>query len=254
LAELKSLEKLLVQEAAKRLDSYWQTEVYLPVKYLSDDETRKSLYGPQGLIITFLAGRAAPFVQMQGANGYRASTWRGITFPFTEDFLRLASISGIGAGSQTLLDSYPVQLEIQATVVDNNATEKPQKTTLTLRAPDGVQILENYNFPSSKTFTWKPGIPAEASIEIDLPSVSLYISYDGENGFPSFLNDLLTQGFTLRPVDFPDHKDQLIALGISEIKVLMKADGALPVINFLNLNRLPLPPSIIKGNDVSAHP
>jgi type VI secretion system protein ImpL len=124
--------------------------------------------------------------------------------------------------------------------------ERPQKTTITLTAPDLKQELENYNFPVSKAFVWKPGINSTTSLEIDFPSVTLYISYDGLESFPNFLNDLIREGFILKPSEFPDHKEQLESLGISEIRVIMKADGALPIINLLSLPRQPLPASIIK--------
>ncbi|MDR2349664.1 MAG: hypothetical protein LBF41_03410, partial [Deltaproteobacteria bacterium] len=243
-ARLESLEKTLVRNVAKQLDALWEREVLLPVRFLSEDEARKVLYGPDGLMTKFMTTRAAPFAESKGALGFAPKLWRGEPFPFTDDFLNLLSK---GAGDEApVLDSYEVKISVSATSVDPGALERPVKTTVSLVSPDSVQTLENYNYPVSGVFEWKPSAKSRASLEIDFPSVTLRVAYDGDDAFPHFLNDLISGGFVLKPQEFPDHRDRLLAMGITEIRVMARADGALPVVNFLKLSKSPLPASIIK--------
>ncbi|MDR2354203.1 MAG: hypothetical protein LBF22_13805 [Deltaproteobacteria bacterium] len=240
------LETLLINLAAQRLNNDWENQVVIPTRYLSDEDTQKAIYGESGLLVKFLTGPAAPFIHSQGTMNYSPNDWNGMVFPFTSDFLNLISHwSGFSSNDSTS-GNYPVSLTLLATTVDPDAKERPQKTTLTLRAADQVQSLVNYNFPSTQTFLWKPGTDYDASLEIDLPSLTLYVSYQGDKSFPSFLNDLIKGNFVLTPNDFPDHAEQLQSLGITELRILMQADGMLPVIRFLNLSSTPIPTTIAK--------
>ncbi|MDR2611858.1 MAG: hypothetical protein LBG06_03165 [Deltaproteobacteria bacterium] len=243
--EFEALKVALVETAARTLDHYWESDVLLPVKFLPDSEVQQALYGQQGLLLKFLSGRAAPFLDAKGPAGYSPRVWDGRPFPFTDDFLRLASVGSGALSREPVLDSYSVDITVTAALAGEGAQERPERTVIALKTPEELQALVNYNYPSSRSFTWKPGTAAEASLEIDFPSVSLLVTWEGAEGFPSFLNDLVTHNFLLKPADFPDHRAQLEALGVSQIRVLMKADGALPVINFLNLTRTPLPVSIV---------
>jgi hypothetical protein len=89
-------------------------------------------------------------------------------------------------------------------------------------------------------------VPATVSIEIRLPSVSLYVNYEGAEGFPDFISDISSGGFELTPADFPEHEDTLKALGISRIDLVMSADGAHSAMSALSRIREPVPLSIIK--------
>jgi hypothetical protein len=242
-SEFRALEGVLVDTAARTIDRYWESDVILPGKFLSAAEDSATVFGKDGLILKFLTGKAAPFLDSAGP-GFSARSWEGRTFPFTEDFLKLVSVGG-GPLLEAQPDSYKVNVTVTATLAGDEALEKPQRTVITLKTPDEVQQMVNYNYPSSQVFSWKPGADAETSLEIDLPSLTLMVSWGGPEGFPSFLNDLVTQNFELYPRDFPEHRAQLESLGISRIRVLMKADGALPVIKYLNLPRPVLPVSIV---------
>jgi type VI secretion system protein ImpL len=140
-----------------------------------------------------------------------------------------------------------VTISAVATLVDAKASEKPERTSLTLKASDSVQTMDIYNYPSSQTFVWKPATGGDTTLTISLPSLDLFLSYSGPNAFPSFLEELIRGDLVLVPGDFPDHAQQLAGLGITEIRVIMKADGALPVIGYHNLEPPPLPSSIIKA-------
>ncbi|MDR3154713.1 MAG: hypothetical protein LBW85_10715 [Deltaproteobacteria bacterium] len=247
ISEFEALKNVLVDTAARALDSHWESDVLLPTRFLTDSEEREALYGKDGLLLKFLSGRAAPFLDSKGPGGYSARTWESRPFPFSRDFLRLASVGSVPF-KEPLAPSYDVTLTMTAALAGDEALEKPERTVVSLSAPDGAQTMINYNYPVTRVFTWKTGAEAEASLQISLPSVALLVTWDGPDGFPRFLRDLVTRNFELYPRDFPDHAEQLEALGIGRIRVLMKADGALPVINTLDLDRTPLPTSIVTVN------
>jgi hypothetical protein len=247
-ATLDQLERLLVAKVGGRLDELWLAEVAGPVQFLSGDDANKALFGPDGLVLKFLAARLAPFVEHQGTLGYAPRSWNGRPFPLTDDLLRLISVGSASFASEPALESYDVTISAVATVVDAQAAEKPERTSLTLKSSDSFQSMDMFNYPISKVFTWKPATGGDARLTITLPSLELYLSYTGPNAFPSLLSDLVKGDLVLTPADFPVHQQQLAALGITQIRVMIKADGALPVMRHLNLNFMPLPRSIMKAS------
>lgn len=242
-----AMKRLAIGVTASRLDDLWNIEVQNPIRFLSRDDGIKALYGPNGLIVTFLTNRVAPFVEHRGQLGYSASKWDDFVFPFTDDFLSLLTVESSQFDNARLQDQYEVTISAVATLVDAKASEKPERTSLTLKASDSVQTMDIYNYPASRTFVWKPATGADTTLTISLPSLDLFLSYSGPNAFPSFLEELIRGDLVLAPGDFPDHAQQLAGLGITEIRVIMKADGALPVIGYHNLEPPPLPSSIIKA-------
>jgi hypothetical protein len=246
-AMLEALKQIAVVSVAKRLDSLWDAEVLRPVRFLTSDETTKALFGSGGLVDKFASVHAAAFLEHDNVSGYSARKWDGKPFPFTVDFLKLLTLGNSGPSSEKMLDSYNVTVSAVATVVDGEAREKPERTTLTYKTQELVQTLDNYNYPISKTFVWKPTVQdGEVSLAISLPSLTLYAEYSGPYAFPTFLSEVVKGDLILRAEDFPDHAQQLQSLGVTEIRVLMQADDALPVVRYLQLNPTPLPASIIR--------
>ncbi|MDR2200142.1 MAG: hypothetical protein LBR53_11980 [Deltaproteobacteria bacterium] len=244
---LKRMETLLIESAAASLNTFWESEVYMPVMYHGQDEAEALLYGPAGLVMKFVNGPAAPFLERKGLAGFVPRSWNGTPFPFSSDFLSIAALGASENAVQPFKESYEVKLTVTGAVVDPGAKEKPEKTTVYLKSGNEAQALENYNFPVSKTFVWKPAGGGETGVEIDFPSLSLSIRYDTENGFPTFLNEIAGDGFVFTPADFPDHRDQLEAMGVTRVTLAAEAEGAYPVINFLSLSRTALPRSIVKA-------
>ncbi|MDR1041859.1 MAG: hypothetical protein LBR80_17185 [Deltaproteobacteria bacterium] len=183
----------------------------------------------------------APGPSGAGASGSLPGTAASGGFPGSP-----VSGGATGAAPSPLADSYAVALTVYAAETDPGATEKPLRTAVTITAEGQVQTLVNYNYPVSETFVWKPGVPAAVAIEIQLPSVSLYVNYNGPDGFPDFISDLASGGFTLTPADFPEHEAALKAMGITRIDVSIRADGALPAVHALRITRTPIPESIVK--------
>jgi type VI secretion system protein ImpL len=178
---------------------------------------------------------------------YLPRKWDDNAFPFTDDFLSLLTVESTQFDNLQIKDSYDVTISAVATLVDAQATEKPERTSLTLKSTDSVQTMDIFNYPSSQNFNWKPATGSDTTLTISFPSMDLFLSYSGPNAFPSFLNELISGDLILVPSDFPDHEQQLKQMGITRIRIIMKADGAIPVIRYHSLEPLPIPNSIIKA-------
>ena len=130
---------------------------------------------------------------------------------------------------------------------EDPAAEKPERTSVTLKGSDSVQTLDILNYPVSKVFTWKPAQSGDAEMAIPLPSLELHLARGGPNGFPRLPSDILRGDPVPTPADFPDHRRQLAALGITRIRLVIRADGAPPASRHLDLQPTPMPRSIIKA-------
>jgi type VI secretion system protein ImpL len=188
LAILKSLEDLLIKSAASRLDELWNTEVVSAVQFLSPEDTNKALYGQGGLILKFQQNRAAAFINKRN-NEYAARQWEHRSFPFTYDFLRLLTVGNV-AFETPPLDSYNVTVTSVATLVDSEASEKPERTTITLKSSDSVQTMDNFNYPTSNIFVWKPATGGDTELTIAFPSLELYVTWSSKNAFPTFVSEI----------------------------------------------------------------
>ncbi|MDR1578411.1 MAG: hypothetical protein LBT86_09355 [Deltaproteobacteria bacterium] len=245
-ADLEYLKNRFVAKVARRVDALWRSEVVGPTRFLNEEEANKALYSADGLIVKFQKATVAPFLVDSGVRGFRAAQWENRLFPFTDDFLRLLTQGHQPAAELTNKDSYDVTISAVASLVPEAALEKPQRTTLTLKNPDSLQTVDIFNYPISKVFAWKPGLTGDVELAIVFPSLELYLNYSGLNAFASFLRDILKGELVFTPRDFPEHQERLNSLGITEIRVLIKADGALPVIQYMDQKPLPLPNSIVK--------
>jgi hypothetical protein len=246
-AHLKNLQNLLIRETAKTLDRQWEAEVLAPVRFLAEAEARQALYSPNGLLDKFLADRASPFLNQKGQI-FRPAAWRGQEFPFHEDFLRLLTVGRLSMSPlEPIKDRYPVKLTALFASVNPEAKEKPQKTQITLKAADGAAVLENFNYPVSQVFEYRPGVSGDVEVEIFFPSLTLALSYQGREAFAYFLRDVATGELTLTRGDFPEDDETLASLGVDQIRLAVEAEGFLSVVKFVELAEAPkLPSSIVR--------
>ncbi|MDR3203632.1 MAG: hypothetical protein LBV23_02635 [Deltaproteobacteria bacterium] len=236
----------LIKTVAKKLDQLWANEVLASVRFLNQEDLEKAVFGQGGLLAKFQSERVAAFIEAKSSDGYAAKSWDNLTFPLSDDFLKLLIMGNSIQTKEPLADSYTVTISGVATLVDEKALEKPEKTTITLTSPDSLQQMDIYNYPVSRLFSWKPSQNFEVMVTISFPSLELYVNYAGSLSFPNFLSDINKGELRLKPEDFPDHCEQLKALGVSEIVLIIKADNANSVVRYLKLSPIKLPPSIIK--------
>ena len=77
-------------EAARNLQQRWSTEVVGPVEGLQDEALQQALIGEGGLLWTFVADAAQPFLR-PAASGYAPASALGMRFPLSPAFLSLLS-------------------------------------------------------------------------------------------------------------------------------------------------------------------
>ncbi|MDR1656650.1 MAG: hypothetical protein LBT47_03700 [Deltaproteobacteria bacterium] len=237
--QLVGLRRLLVNRAAETLGRHWENEVRSPVRFMTEGEARRRLYEPGGLIDVFLAERAAPFLNRHG-DIYTSAEWEGIRFPFTSEFLSLIAVGRSALNpTETLEASYDTRIDVQNVSVNPGAKEKPESVIITLKAPDGIQKLENYNFPSSKVFKYEPGKSGELTIDISFPSLALTVAYPGFDGFAFFLRDAFSGEYILTPDDFPTQAERLRQEGVEAITIRMAVEGGLPILRFVDFAEAP---------------
>ena len=73
-------------EAARNLQQRWSTEVVGPVEGLQDEALQQALIGEGGLLWTFVADAAQPFLR-PAASGYAPASALGMRFPLSPAFL-----------------------------------------------------------------------------------------------------------------------------------------------------------------------
>ncbi len=237
-APLDFLVSFITREASSELQVIWEGKVLDAVAHVPDHKLREALFGKNGVVKTFTAQSAAPFLR-RGLNGWQSCRWRGISFPFRKDFF--AFLNDGEQGVQAIQPEYEVALATVPTSVNGNATEEPYATTLSLACGTGKQELANFNYPEKKVFTWKPEECGTTTLIIQFSGWEMVKVYEGPLGFPRFLSDFRNGMVTFTPEDFPGQKKRLGEMGIQYIKVGYAFEGIEPVIRLLDIKPLQVP-------------
>src|SRR5690606_14304648 len=117
-------------------------------------------------------------------------------------------------------------------LVSPGARILPQKIRLTLQCTNGATVLDNFNFPVSKTFTWSAQSCAETSLEIHFRDMVLQKTYPGPSGFPDFVAAFADGQKTFTPADFPDEAKLMQSHGLEALSVRWQFQDA-PVLQAL---------------------
>ena len=212
-------------QAAKVVQEAWENEVLgsAAALYRQDDVT--ALYGDKGVVQTFVNARLKPFLTRRGKN-LSAASWGGIVFPFTGDGLNVLSQAEMIA-AQPPEDTYYVQLRSQPTLVNVDAKERVDATTLTLQCEDKVYSLVNRNYPRDEKFQYTVKKCSATTLEIDFPSFTLTRVYET---FADFLKEFQygTRNFSQK--DFEDAEGVMETAGVKNVTVRILPDGVSSVL------------------------
>ncbi|MBO4792959.1 MAG: hypothetical protein J5556_00105, partial [Deltaproteobacteria bacterium] len=212
-------------QAAKVVQAAWENEVLgsAAALYRQDDVT--ALYGDKGVVQTFVDTHLRPFLTRSGKN-LSAASWDSIVFPFTKDGLNVLSQAEIIA-AQPPEDTYYVQLRSQPTLVNVDARERVDSTTLTLQCEDKEYSLVNRNYPRDEKFQYTVKKCGTATLEIDFPSFTLTRVYET---FADFLKEFQygTRNFSQK--DFEDAEGVMKAAGVKSVNVRILPDGVSSVL------------------------
>jgi type VI secretion system protein ImpL len=217
-------------ETACSLQHSWEDIVLGEIQGVSKDKLPDLLFGKQGVVWKFVNGPAAPFLG-RNQKGYFTQKAMGSRISFKNDFI---SFLTQGSEAKTSIQSeYTVQIKALPVGVNDKAKEEPYEVTLELWCAKGKTRLENYNYPTSKTFSWSPQDCGDVTLQINFEGLSLIKEYPGCDGFPLFLADFRDGSKTFTPGDFPKSKGILKEMNVSKIKVIYEFKDSAPVIKLL---------------------
>ncbi len=226
-------------EATQHLQDTWEGDVLSSVRSAPEAKKSSILFDKKnGVVWKFVDGPASPFIDKK-QYGYSPRKFLRWSIPFTDEFFRFIEQGAVE--NQATLDKYAVS--IQALPTDSNAgsSQDPYATILTLNCSKGAIKLENYNYPAKKDIEWKPGECGDTSFQILFNDFTLERKYEGDFGFPKFLDDFRFGSRTFSPKDFPEEEEALKQLGISELTINYTFSGNMPVINLLYAQHLDVP-------------
>ena len=218
-------------ETACTLQSQWEEKVLQEVQGASDPQMIQYLLGPEGPVWKYVKGPAGPFIGWTPQRGYYSKAALGGSVAFEPSFFVFLT-----KGAKAKVVAAPVKQNTNVTLrglptdANPDARIKPQSTRLELQCAAGPQVIENMNFPVSKTFVWSPDGCSDVTFQIDVGEVMLTKKYAGPQGFPAFLHDFPGGRHTFYPQDFPREKGALERMGIKYIRVNYQISGGSGVV------------------------
>jgi type VI secretion system protein ImpL len=232
----------LRKEAACALQSQWEEKVLAEVQGMGGVQSQQALLGPEGLAWSFVRGPAAPFLT-RTPRGFFPREALGGTMPFEPSFFQYLARGAQAAAS--VKKNYPVTISGLPTDSNAEARTKPHATRLELQCSGTSQVIENLNFPVTKTFTWAPETCGDVLLQIDVGDLQLKKKYAGEQGFGEFLRDFPAGQRTFSPQDFPAERDALERMGIRFIRVQYQFSGHQGVLAQIGTAPRQAPPRIV---------
>ena len=216
-------------ETACELQRQWEEKVLKEAQGAGDQQTLQFLLSKEGPVWKFVNGSADPFMGWNPQRGYYSKAALGGSIPFEPSFFSfLAKGTKIKVAAPTKQNNN-VTLKGLPTDANADARVKPQSTRLELQCASGSQVIENLNFPVSKTFIWSPDACADVVFQIDIGDLILTKKYPGPQGFPDFLHDFPGGRHVFHPQDFPREKQSLERMGIKFIRVSYQTSGGLDI-------------------------
>ena len=214
-------------ETACSLQKQWEEHVLKEVQGISDSQTLQYLLEREGPVWKFVSDFADPFLGWNPGRGYHSKSALGGAISFNPGFY---SFRAKGAKVKTAVaaaarQSYYVTFKGLPTDANSEARIKPQSTRLELQCATGSQVIDNLNYPVSKTFVWSPDSCSDVLFQVDMGEVILTKKYPGPQGFPDFLKDFPGGRRTFLPQQFPMEKQALERMGIGYIRANYQLSG-----------------------------
>ncbi|MCL9782513.1 hypothetical protein M9194_13845 [Vibrio sp. S4M6] len=231
-----------IQLAANQLQSDWEAQVYGPLQYLSNQERKRKLFSPNGLLNNFIHGPGKGFIKM-GAQGWTPASFMGVHLPFARGFFSFIDQSEYL--KQDLKDDYKVTVEAMPMGVNPDADNHPYESELVLSCSDKQQQLMNYNYAQSQLFDWKPASCGQTKLTIRFNGFELNKTYAGANGFQDFLTQFRNGAVTFVPKDFPISQQILEQNHVSWLRIQYRFQGNLPIVALKTQDKFKVPLKIV---------
>lgn len=231
------------EEATCHLQEQWEKTVLAELEGISRSKVGNALIGEGGLVWNFIDSTSAAFLHKRHLSGFSPVKVGGRSIPWNESFLDF--INNGSVGRNLVNGEYSVKLSSLPTGVNHSAKMSPYSAILELRCADGAQTLANYNYNSSKEFTWSLEKCGDVSLNVSIGQITLRKEYKGEKGFPEFLTDFRDGHRVFVAEEFPDVLAQLKNIDVRAIDVNYEITGQEPVVQILKSVPLNAPPEIV---------
>ncbi len=206
----------------------WDAEVVTPTNGLAGDTLTNTLFGPKGLLWSFINKYAESFLTIDN-NVFIPQLSFGHIFPFSDSFYEFIN-SGLTIQAfnrdQSQFEKYFAQnggrlLTINSNATNVNAGAKLLPYQTVLRSVCNKQIVEinNNNFPTSESINWALGDCGPAQITLHFNGITLTKDYPGKYGFAKVLHDFARGPQTFSATDFPQAQTALNAYNVKQITV-----------------------------------
>ncbi|MFH0730425.1 MAG: type VI secretion protein IcmF/TssM N-terminal domain-containing protein [Pseudomonadota bacterium] len=248
------------RETACYLDKLWEGKVLVEIEGINDlEEINALVLGEKGPAIDFVKGPAAPFLDRNLKRGFFAKNVMGREIPFKADFLsyftrgtkdvraaqvekalaeKAAAEKAAAAKQEPPAEETPsllnqsVTIKAMPTDVNPEASTKPRATRLELQCTDKFIQLINLNYPVRKVFEWSSQTCNDVEFTIEIGALVLTKKYNGNMGFPMFLNDFGNGTRRWYPKDFPEYEAALKKENIQYIQINYQIEGYEPIITY----------------------
>ena len=209
-------------EAARNLQQRWSTEVVGPVEGLQDEALQQALIGEGGLLWTFVADAAQPFLR-PAASGYAPASALGMRFPLSPAFLSL--LSETPQHIAVYPASYPVRVGFSPVTVNPKARAYPRGLSLRMDCGGEPLRADAYNYQGTALFDWSPEQCGNLTLAILFDSFTAEKVYDSPLGFARFVDQAAAGIMEFTPSDFPTVQQQLENLGITRLRTRFRIEG-----------------------------
>ena len=209
-------------EAARNLQQRWSTEVVGPVEGLQDEALQQALIGEGGLLWTFVADAAQPFLR-PAASGYAPASALGMRFPLSPAFLSL--LSETPQHIAVYPASYPVRVGFSPVTVNPKARAYPRGLSLRMDCGGEPLQADAYNYQGTALFDWSPEQCGNLTLAILFDGFTAEKVYDSPLGFAHFVDQAAAGIMEFTPSDFPTVQQQLENLGITRLRTRFRIEG-----------------------------
>lgn len=209
-------------EAARNLQQRWSTEVVGPVEGLQDEALQQALIGEGGLLWTFVADAAQPFLR-PAASGYAPASALGMRFPLSPAFLSL--LSETPQHIAVYPASYPVRVGFSPVTVNPKARAYPRGLSLRMDCGGEPLRADAYNYQGTALFDWSPEQCGNLTLAILFDGFTAEKVYDSPLGFAHFVDQAAAGIMEFTPSDFPTVQQQLENLGITRLRTRFRIEG-----------------------------
>ncbi len=229
-------------DAACALQSSWEESVLAELEGVPRATLQNEMFGESGIVWKFAQGPASPFIS-KNPRGYYARQAYGEQIPFSSEFKSFLTAGSVGR--HMLLDEYEVGIEGLPTDVNAGAMTKPEAVVVEMICSEGVQRIENLNYPVKQSFKWNPELCGGVKMDIRFRDFTLTKTYPHYSGFPKFLMDFRNGDKIFTQQDFPLHKMEMDNLGVNFIQVKFELKGHEPLIDLIEKTPLAAPRKIV---------